>query len=113
MQCSKRITSNKSKRLLVENELRKRKTFDPSYFKDKDNFEESYLVFKTMHKYFKKIGSTKSIAEWKSKGLSDEIIKSSNNSLAPTLKFTGKRIYVKFNGSCLKQDKITFNHAKH
>ena len=28
-----------------------------------------------MNKYFKKIGSTESISEWKSKGLSDEIIK--------------------------------------
>ena len=36
----------------------------------------------------------------------------SNNSLAPTLKYTGKRMYVKFNGNCLKQDRITFNHGK-
>ena len=47
--------------------------------------------------------------------MSDEMIKpsaTSNNSLAPTLKYTGKRMNVKFNGSCLKQDKITFNHGK-
>ena len=55
---------------------------------------------------------TKSLSEWKSKGLSDEVIKSSNNILAPTVKFTSKRMYVKFSGSCLKQDKITFNHGK-
>ena len=86
---SKRITSNKSKHLLVENELKKLKTFDSSYFKGKDN-----------------------IAEWKSKGLFDQVIKSYNNSISPTIKFTGERMYVKFNGSCLKQDKITFNHGK-
>ena len=56
------------------------------------------------------------ITEWKSKGLND-FIKSPDNSLAPALfiyirpypKF--KRAYPKFNGSCLKQDKITFNHG--
>ena len=65
-----------------------------------------------MYKYFKKIGKTDHISSWESNGLSDEIIKppaTSNNSLAPTLKYTGKRVYVKFNGCCLKQDKITFN----
>ena len=68
-----------------------------------------------MNKYFKKIGNTESIAEWKSKGLCDEVIKpptASNNSLALTLKYTGKRMYVKFNVSCLKQGKITFNHGE-
>ena len=44
--------------------------------------------------------------------LSNEVIKPPNNSLAPKVKFTGKRMYVKFSGSCLKQDKITFNHGK-
>ena len=44
--------------------------------------------------------------------MSNEIIKSSDNTLAPTVKYTGKRMYAKFNGSCLKQDKITFNHGK-
>ena len=44
--------------------------------------------------------------------MSDKVIKSFNNSLAPTLKFTGERMHVKFSGSCLKQDKIMFNHGK-
>ena len=41
-----------------------------------------------MNKYLNKIDNTKKILSWKSKGLSDEIIKSpaiNNNSLAPTL----------------------------
>ena len=63
-----------------------------------------------MYKYFKKIGNTDNISEWKSKGLSDEIIKSTDNILAPTLKCNGIKMHVKFNGSCLKQDKIKFNH---
>ena len=68
-----------------------------------------------MHKYFKKIGNTKRISLWKSKGLSDEIIKSPNtsdNSLAPALSYISNKIRVQFDGDCLKQDKITFTHGK-
>ena len=36
----------------------------------------------------------------------------SNSSFSPTLEYAGKRMYVKFNGSYLKQDKTTFNHGK-
>ena len=60
--------------MLVENELKKLQNFDSSYFRGKDRLEESYLVFKSMNRYFKKIGNIKSISSWKSKGLSDEII---------------------------------------
>ena len=58
---NRKITSNKSKHLLVENELKKLKTFDSIYFVDKSHFGEdgthSYLVFEPMYKYFKKITS--------------------------------------------------------
>ena len=53
---SKRITSNISKKLLVENELKKLQKFDSSYFRGRNRFEEdgvqSYLVFQPMYKYF-------------------------------------------------------------
>ena len=102
--------------MLVENELKKIQTFDSSYFKGKNHFEEygtqNYLVFQPILKYFKKIGKTESISEWKSKGLCNKIIKHPDNTLALTVKYTGKRMYVKFNGSCFKQDKITLNHGK-
>ena len=66
-----------------------------------------------MNRCFKKIGKTKSISSWKSKGLSDEVIQSptiNNNSLAPKLEYLGKKMFVKFDGSCLlKQGKFTFN----
>ena len=75
--------------------------------------EENYLVFKPISKYFKKIANTKSILSWKSKRLSDDVIKSptiNNNSLAPTLEYINKKMFLKFNGSCLiKQGKSTFN----
>ena len=47
-----------------------------------------------------------------SKGLSYGVIKPHDNTLAPEVKFTGKRMYVKFIGSCLKQDKVTINYKK-
>ena len=67
-----------------------------------------------MYKYFKKISDAEYISDWKSKGFSDEIIKpptTSNNSLAPKLSYVGNRTRVKFNGSCLKQDKLKYIHG--
>ena len=68
-----------------------------------------------MYRYFKKIGNSDHISAWKSKGLSDESINlpaTSDNSLTPSLDYIGVRIRVKFNGQCLKQDKVTFIHKK-
>ena len=65
---NQKITKNKSKHLLVENELNKLKTFDSSYFIGKSNFEEdgtqNYLVFQPLNKYFKLIANTLSILSW-------------------------------------------------
>ena len=36
----------------------------------------------------------------------------SNKILNPSLDYVGTKIRVKFNGDCLKQEKITFNHGK-
>ena len=55
------------------------------------------------------------IVSWKSKGWSDKSIKSpttSNKMLNPSLDYVGTKIRIKFNGDCLKQEKITFNHEK-
>ena len=63
-----------------------------------------------MNKYFKKIGKTKSVSSWKSKGLSDEVFKPTinNNSPAPKLEYVSEKLYE--DGSCLiKQDEFTFN----
>ena len=49
---NRKITQNKSKHLLVENELSKLKTFDSGYFIGKSHFGEdgtqNYLVFQPM-----------------------------------------------------------------
>ena len=54
---SRKVTSNKPKQLLLENDLNKLKTFDLSYFIGKSHFEEdgtqSYLVFQPLFRYFK------------------------------------------------------------
>ena len=47
--------------------------------------------------------------------MSDERINSitaSNYSINPELSYYGSKIRVKFNGSCLKQDKATYSHGK-
>ena len=54
-----KITSN-------ENELKKLKTFDSSYFRDKNHVEEdrtqNYLVFQAIERYFKVTANTQYIS---------------------------------------------------
>ena len=64
-----------------------------------------------MYRYFEKIGNTERISSWKSRGLSDKIIKppnTSDNSLAPAISYIGINTRPKFGRGCLKQYKITF-----
>ena len=112
-----KITQNKTKHLLVENELNKLKTFDSSYFIGKSYFDEdgtqNYLVFQLLNKYFKLITNTLSILLWQSKGISTENIDPPNTSLSLSINYVGNKIRVKFNGSCLKQsNKLTYTHGK-
>ena len=39
-------------------------------------------------------------------------IKTSNHSITPDLNYYGTKTRVEFNGNCLKQDSVTFNHEK-
>ena len=119
---TKKITQNKTRHLLVENELNQLKTFDSSYFIGKRHFEDdgtqNYLVFQLMYSYFKAFSITQYVeyvSEWKSKGLSNECIKAistSDNSLNPTLSYYDTRIRVKLTRGCLKQPKISYTHGK-
>ena len=74
---NKKITQNKTKKLLVESELNKLKTFDSGYFIGKCHFEEdgtqNYLAFQPIYRYFKTINSDY-VLSWTSKGLSNESI---------------------------------------
>ena len=118
---NRKITQNKSKHLLVENELNKLKTFDSGYFIGKSHFEEdgtqNYLVFQPIIRYFKVntiITVNDYVSSWKSKELSAETIKApttSDDSVAPTISYYyASKIRVKFTGKCLEQSKISYNH---
>ena len=117
---NRKITQNKTKHLLVENELNKLKTFDSSYYNGKSYFEEdgtpNYLIFQPLNKYFKVgRGNLYYVLSWTSKGLSNESIKpptTSNNILTPTLNYCGTKKKVSFSRACLKQDQVTFNNGK-
>ena len=67
-----------------------------------------------MCRYFIRVVNSDYILSWKSKGLSDENITPSapHNFLNPSLNYLGTKTRVRFSGSCLKQDKITYTHGK-
>ena len=67
---------------------------DSNYFHCESHFEDdgtqNYLVFQPVSRYFKTVADTNKVTTWKSKGLSDEGIKSlwtSNNSLDPGINY--------------------------
>ena len=67
-----------------------------------------------MSKYVKVSNNKNYILEWKSKGISEENMKPPKtiiNILNPLLEYDNK-FRLKFNESCLRQDKITFIHGK-
>ena len=73
-----------------QNKTIKLQEFDSSYFRAKSHCEDdgtqNCLVFQAIYIYFKNIGNTDNVSEWKCKGLSHEIINpptTSNNSLSP------------------------------
>ena len=81
---NRKVTQNKTKHLLVKNELNQLKTFNSGYFIGKSHFEEdgtqNYLLFQPMSKYFKLMTNTLYILSWQSKGLSNENIDLPNTS---------------------------------
>ena len=95
---NRKITLNKTKHLLVENELNKVKTFDFVYFIGKSHFDEdgtqNYLVFQPLKKYFKLTANTSSVLSWQSKGLSIENIDPPTTSLSPSVNCVGNKIRV-------------------
>ena len=114
MNLNKKITSSKTKHLIVENKFKKIEAFDTIYFLGKNIL--NYLVFQTTQRYFKRVrGNKDHVLSWKSKGLSDGSIRSpsrSNNILNPLLGYVGTKTRVEFKGSCWRQDKISFDHEK-
>ena len=82
---------------------------------DRGDGSQAYSIFQPSRRYVKIIANTKYISEWKSKGLSDKSIKpppTSDNSLTPSMDYYSYNIRVKFNGSILRQPKVSYTHTK-
>ena len=110
---NRKITKNKSKYLLVENELNKLKTFDSSYFRGKNYFDEdgaqNYHIFQPIPRYLKVayVNDINYILSWKSRVLNavkTESIKTNNYLLNPREdNYDMSEIRIKFNGSFLNR----------
>ena len=114
---NRKITQNKTKYLLAENESNKlKRLIGKSHFEEDGT--QNYLLFQPMYRYFKVFSITQYleyVSESKSKRLSNESIKAistSDNSLNPTLSYYDTKIRVKFTGGCLKQPKISHTQKK-
>ena len=62
---------------------------------------------------FRIITNTRYISSWQSKGLSDETIKppaTSDDCLNPQIDYRGKKVRVKYDGSILRQPKVSYTH---
>ena len=73
---------------------------------------KNYLVPQLVYNYFKKNGNSDHVLAWKTKGFSDAGIKppdTSNNILPPVLNHINNELRLKFDRSCLKKAKVTFN----
>ena len=118
-----KLTQKKAKKhLLVENEFEKLKTLDSSYFVGKIRFEENaiqnYFVFQSIYRYFERVSWWCNYVYYLlciSKVLSDKSITAHTTidyKLNPELSYFVTKTRVEFNGSCLKQNKITYDHGK-
>ena len=123
---NRKITTNKTKHLLVENELNKLKTFGSSYFISKSHFEEdgtqNYLVFQPIIRYFKvntisNTFDTIYFIIFHHGNLKNYLLKVLNRLrrliivLLQKLDYYGTKTRVKFDGSCLQQPKVSYTHS--
>ena len=116
LRLNREVTQNKTKHLLVENELNKLKTFDSGYFVGESHFQEhgtqNYLVFQPMSKYFKLMTNTFYILSLQSKELSNENIDPPTTNLSPLIDYVGNKICLLLTESCLEQSNKTSHTHK-
>ena len=91
---NKKVTSNKSKHLLVENELKKLQHLIQVLFNDESYFfnfgEQLYLIIQPLYSILKTLSNSEKVISWKSKGLSAEKLTTPNttdNNLSPSIKW--------------------------
>ena len=113
------LLATKAELKAEQDKIIKLQAFNSICFRGKSQFEDdgtqNYILLQPIYRYFKKIDNTNYISLWKSKGLSNEIIKpciTSHNKLAPALSYIGNKTRVEFDESGLKQDRITITHGK-
>ena len=75
-----------------------------AYFGGRKFFEgndgvQNLLVFQLMSKYLKTINGNITVSEWRSKGISNEVVKV-HNTPAPQSSTLERNMYLEFNGSC-------------
>ena len=119
---NRKIVSNKTKDISLENELKRLKTFDSSYFRCKNYFVEdgnqNYYIFQPISKHLKApyVNNITYILSWNSRGLNDvkiESIKTNNHSLNPRMDhYDMSKISLKFDGSFLNRFLPTILHSK-
>ena len=105
---NKKVTSNKLKHLLVENEFKKLQTFDSSIFIGQSYFNNDgvqlYLLFQPIYKTITIFsGLPDTDTGWESKRLSNEKIMPlyiTSRSLSPKLVWYNSRRKLKFKESC-------------
>ena len=110
---NRKIISNKTKDIAIENEMKKLKTFDLNYFCGKNLFDEdgtqNYYIFQPISKYLKVayVNYINYILSWKSRELNVikiESIKTNNYSLNPRMdRYDMSKIRIKLNGSFLNR----------
>ena len=107
-----KVTSNKTRHLLVGNEFKKLQTFDSSLFLGQSYFNnhgaQLYLIFQPIHKTISIFSCfPDTISKWESERLPNEnffpTFKTSK-SLSPKLVWYNYKIKLKFAESCLKQE---------
>ena len=118
---NRKITSNKTRHLVIENELKKLKTFDLGYFIGKSYFDEdgaqNCYIFQPISKYLTTT-YTKDInyiLSWQSRGFSNlkiDSIKINNYLLNPRIDdYDMGKIRIKFDGSFLNRFPPTILHG--
>ena len=109
---NRKIVSNKKKDIAIENELKKLKIFDLSYFSGKNQFDEddnqNYYIFQPIFKYLKisNVSDINYILSWKSRRLTNiktVSFKTNNYLLNPHMDhYHMTKIRIKFGGSFFK-----------
>ena len=108
---NRKITLNKTRHLLIENELKNLKIFDLSYIIEKSYFDEdvaqNYLVFQQILQRL-----TLSILHYKKEVKSIEVVPKTDNTLTPSVNYYGDKVRLRFTGSILQQKTVTHSHKE-